>query len=102
MTDRFQLLPTDAQKALQEFEYDKALKEVHAKYKLHIDQAATLEKIVADVIFGDERSQHMIQLIQNDLRLPVETATTIAFDVNDKILTPIQKIMQRIQDEESV
>jgi len=100
MTERFERLPEDAQRAIQEFEYDKALKHIHQVYKLHIDQASSLEKIVADIVFGDRRSQEMVHLIEQELRISNETAVQVALDVNKSILVPIQKIMQKIQLEE--
>lgn len=97
MNDRFQLLPDDAQDAIRQFEYDKALRNIHAKYKLHIDQASSLEKAVASVVFGEARPQSLIMTIQNELRVEAEKAREIAFDVNQMILLPIQEIMKRIQ-----
>lgn len=101
MTERFERLPVDAQKAIQEFEYDTALKHIHTAYKLHIDQASQLEKIVADIVFGDRRSQEMVTVIEHELRVPNDVAVQIAVDVNGTILVPIQKNMQRIQLEGS-
>lgn len=95
------MLPNDAQKAIQQFEYDKALKKIHMAYKLHIDQASSLEKIVADIVFGDQRSQEMVHLIERELRLPNEEAVKVALDVNRNILMPIQKNMQMLQVEET-
>lgn len=101
MADRFNNLPEDAQKALQMFDYDEALKGIHTLYKLHIDQAAALERIVADIVFGDTRSQDMVHHIESELRVANETAAQIALEVNRQILLPIQKNMQRMQLEES-
>ncbi len=101
MTERFSMLPNDAQKAIQQFEYDKALKKIHITYKLHIDQASSLEKIVADIVFGDKRSQEMVHLIEKELRLPNEEAVKIALEVNRNILMPIQKNMQMLQLEDT-
>lgn len=95
--ERFDLLPDDAQKAIQQFEYDKALKEIHTSYKLHIDQAYSLEKAVADVIFGDLETQQLISFLQTELRLSPEIALQLSLDVNTKILLPIQEKMKEIQ-----
>ncbi|HEY1037099.1 MAG TPA: hypothetical protein VGE62_00790 [Candidatus Paceibacterota bacterium] len=102
ISDKFQDLPEDAQAAIRQFEYDKALRAIHMKYKLHIDQAASLEKAVANVVFGEIRPQTLISIIQNELRLDAELAKQVAFDVNERILMPIQEIMRNIQRESAV
>lgn len=101
MADRFNQLPSDARKAIQRFDYDGALKRIHMQYKLHIDQASSLEKIVADIVFGDSQSQDMVHLIQAELRVDELIAAKIALDLNKNILVPIQRIMQEIQLEDS-
>jgi hypothetical protein len=95
--ERFELLPEDAQKAIQQFEYDKALKEIHSAYKLHIDQAYSLEKAVADVIFGDLETHQLISFLQTELRLSPEVALQLSIEINTKILIPIQEKMKDIQ-----
>ena len=97
--ERFELLPEDAQKAIQQFEYDKALKEIHSSYKLHIDQAYSLEKAVADVIFGDLETRQLISFLQSELRVTPEIALQLSVDTNTKILIPIQEKMKVIQAE---
>ncbi len=101
MTDRFNQLPKDAQKAIQQFDYDKALKKIHISYKLHIDQASSLEKIIADIVFGEEKSQDMVHIIEKELRLPNDEAVKIALDINRNILMPIQNNMRLIQLEDA-
>ncbi len=99
MSEKFQQLPDDAQIAISQFDYDKALRDVHMKYKLHIDQASSLEKAVASVVFGEIRPQTLIQIIQSELRLDAELSKSIAFDINQSILLPIQELMRNIQRE---
>ena len=96
-TERFNLLPEDAKQAIRDFDYDTALKSVHDKYKLHIDQAAALEKAVADVIFGDMHSTELLSYIQRELRVDQSKATEIAVDVNKNVLLPIQMKMREIE-----
>ena len=95
--ERFDLLPEDAQKAIQQFEYDQALREIHASYKLHIDQAYSLEKAVADVIFGDLETHQLVSFLEKELRLTPEIAMKLSMDVNTKILMLIQDKMKEIQ-----
>lgn len=97
--ERFNLLPEDAQSAIREFEYDKTLREIHNSYKLHIDQAYTLEKAVADVIFGEIEPSELITFLKNELRVTQETANQLGSDINSKILLPIQAKMRLIQAE---
>lgn len=99
MEERFASLPEDAQKAIKQFDYDLALKKIHTANKLHIDQAASLEQAVADVVFGDTRPQDLIGVINKELRIDHEKAKEIAFEVNSNILIPIQDLMKKIQSE---
>jgi hypothetical protein len=96
-TERFNLLPEDAKQAIQSFDYDTALKSIHDKYKLHIDQAAALEKAVADVVFGDMHSNELLVYIQRELRVDQSKATEIAVDINKNVLLPIQLKMREIE-----
>lgn len=98
MTDKFEQLPDDAKKAIENFPYDKELKDIHNHYHLHIDQASALERIVAGVIFGEHPPMSMVSMIGRELRVPLETAQNIATDINTKLLRPIQKSMQLIQE----
>ncbi len=95
--EKFQTLPDDAQEAIRQFEYDKTLKEIHNMYKLHIDQAYSLENIVSDVIFGETETHTLISLLTSELRLTQEQATKLSMDINTKILLPIQNKMREIQ-----
>ena len=97
LKEQFELLPEDAKNAIRQFEYDKKLKEIHDSYKLHIDQAYSLEKAVADVIFGEIEPLQLISFLKNELRLSPEVATQLASDINTKILLPIQKNMRELQ-----
>ncbi|MDQ5912529.1 MAG: hypothetical protein QG568_744 [Patescibacteria group bacterium] len=97
ITERFNLLPDDAQSAIKQFDYDTALKEIHQSYKLHIDQASSLEKAVADVIFGELETADLLPFLQTELRLTPEIAMQLTLDVNKKILAPIQEKMKEIQ-----
>ena len=99
--DRFDLLPEDAQEAISQFDYDTALRDMQLKHKLHIDQAYSLEKDIADVVFGDKKASELIHHLALDLHLTEELAKTIAFDVNSTILRPIQDLMKKVQTEEN-
>lgn len=97
-TERFETLPTDFQQVISLFDYDHRLGLIHKKYKLHIDQSVSLEKIMSDIIFGDLRSIQMADLVQTELRLDRETAINIALDINETILNPIREAIKKVQD----
>lgn len=99
-TERFNSLPTDFQKVLSVFDYDHRLGLIHKKYKLHIDQSVVLENIMADIIFGTERSVRLTTDIEEKLRLTREKAVEIALDINETILKPIRVLIQQNQDTE--
>jgi hypothetical protein len=95
--EKFSSLPEDAKDAIRQFEYDKTLKQIHDSYKLHIDQAYSLERAVADVIFGDIEPHQLVSFLKNELRLSPELATQLSTDINTKILLPIQTKMRAIE-----
>jgi hypothetical protein len=95
--ERFRNLPTDFQEALSSFDYDHKLGSIHKKYKLHIDQSVSLENIMSDIIFGDQRSIELTSTIEHELRLPRETAIEIALEINRNILVPIKDTIKVIQ-----
>ncbi len=100
-TKRFEILPEDTQKAIVQFDYDLILRNLQVKHKLHIDQAAALEKNIADIIFGERRSSDLILHLSQDMHVGMEYSKTIAFDVNTSILRPLQDLMKKIQTEEN-
>jgi hypothetical protein len=97
-TERFNTLPEDFQNALSTFDYDHRLGLIHKKYKLHIDQSVTLEKIMSDIIFGDQRSLELTSAIEKELRLSREVSIEIAHEINRNILVPIKDMIKVIQD----
>src|SRR4051812_6531072 len=97
LLEQFEGLPDDAKKVIRQFKYDAALKAIHEKYRLHIDQAAALEKEVAKVIFGNSKSHELIPSIERELRIPPEKAKEIAFDINQTMLKPLQEAMKNLQ-----
>lgn len=96
---QFEMLPEDAKTAIREFEYDKILKEIHDSYKLHIDQAYSLEKAVSGVIFGEIETHSLVLFLKNELRLASETALQLSQDINTKILLPIQSKMKALESQ---
>ena len=97
----FMDLPSDVQKVIRDFKYDEALRAIHSRHKLHIDQAASLEKETARIIFGDARSHELLGNIQKELRIDPKLAQEITLDINNTILKPLQASMKSMQlDEE--
>ncbi len=101
LLENFKDLPDEVQKVISSFKYDEALKGVHEKYKLHIDQASALEKELAKVIFGETKPQQLIPHVQQELHIPAEKAREIVFDVNTSILIPLQNLMKEEQTKET-
>lgn len=95
--EKFSSLPEDAKEAIRQFEYDKTLKEIHDSYKLHIDQAYSLERAIADVIFGDIEPHQLVSLLKNELRLSPELAEMLSAEINAKMLLPIQAKMRAME-----
>ncbi len=99
-TERFARLPVDFQDALRDFDYDKRLRAIHEKFKLHIDQSFALEKTVGDVIFGDIHSADMQKILQQGLHTTSEQARDISLEINDRVLLPIREAIKARQQED--
>lgn len=95
--ERFIKLPPLFQEAIRSFDYDKKMSGITQKHSLHIDQAFQLEKIVADVVFGDIHSNDMVKKMQQELHTTKELANEVAIDVNGIILVPLRELIKSMQ-----
>lgn len=100
LLEDFKNLPEEVQMVISSFKYDEALKDLHEKYKLHIDQASALEKELAKVIFGEIKPQQLIPHVEQELHVSAEKAREIVFDVNTMVLMPLQNLMKAVHTKE--
>lgn len=96
-TELFKALPKDYQEAIRTSDYDNALGSITKEHKLHIDQSATLEYLLAKLIFGGISSKDIISEMESRLSVSNETAITIAKELDQMIIRPIKENLQEIQ-----
>ena len=96
-TDKFNNLPEDYQEAIRTSDYDNQLALITKEHKLHIDQSATLEKILAELIFGEIKPENMISEIVERLFVSQAEAKTITIELNQLIIKPIKENLKNIQ-----
>ncbi|MEI6553079.1 MAG: hypothetical protein WCO09_00765 [bacterium] len=96
-TDRFNKLPNDYQEAIKTSDYDNQLSIIAKEHKLHIDQSATLEKVLAELIFGEIKPEHMVSEVSTRLSIPTTEAKTLTIELNQLIIKPIKENLKKIQ-----
>jgi TRAP-type mannitol/chloroaromatic compound transport system substrate-binding protein len=95
--EKFNSLPHDYQEAIRTSDYDGNLSLITKEYKLHIDQSAILEVLLAKLIFGEIKSQDIISEIGSKLHIENEEAKNITNSLNDMIIKPIKENIKNIQ-----
>ena len=98
-TEKFNTLPQDFQEAIHTSEYDLGLQVTTKKHKLHIDQSATLEDLLARFIFGEIESSNLITEMESKLNITKEQALEIAKEIDDLVISPIRHNLQKIQSQ---
>ena len=98
-TEKFDELPQDFKEAIHTSEYDLGLQTTTKNHKLHIDQSATLEDLLARFIFGEIESSNLVSEMESKLDITKEQAVEIAREIDDLVITPIRQNLQKIQSQ---
>ena len=96
-TEKFNQLPKDFQEAIRMSDYDNSFSIIAKKHKLHIDQSAKLETILANLIFGELSSEKIISTIVDEINISKEEAVEIATEMNQMMIIPIKDNLKSIQ-----
>ena len=96
-TDKFNNLPEDYQEAIRTSDYDNQLALITKEHKLHIDQSAVLEKILAQLIFGEIQPENMISEIEDKIYVSQTEAKIMTTELNQLIIKPIKENLKNIQ-----
>ncbi len=91
MDPRFEKLPEEIEKIVEESNYQATLYSIAKEYNLNVTQMGVLEKAVTDLIAGGIEPDKFEDYIENNLRLPVETARKLVNDINEKIFKKIRE-----------
>jgi hypothetical protein len=96
-TEKFNNLPADYQQAVRMSDYDNKLGLITKEHKLHIDQSATLESLLARLIFGEIESEDIISEMEDKINISNTEALGIAKEIDEIIIKPIKTNLQNIQ-----
>jgi len=96
-TEKFNNLPLDYQEAIRTSDYDGTLGSITKEHKLHIDQSAILESLLAKLIFGEIESKDIISEVESKLHIEHAEAIRITTELNESIIKPIKENLKNIQ-----
>lgn len=97
--DRFNSLPQDIQEAMDGDSTTEAIHQIGRTYRLHFDQIQDLAACVGYLMLGFTKPQDFINDLTNHAEIPPSVATSIAKEVNEKILRPIKERLREVHDE---
>lgn len=96
----FDTLPKDLQDAITSIDTTTALQEIGSKNNLLLDKQGELGSEVGYVMMGLTKTKDFVRNLQNRLGVNLETANSIAKDVNDKIFLKIRESLRQAQEKQ--
>lgn len=97
LTDNIQNLNPDLREAIEKVNYLGALHKIQQDRRLHIDQAAALEKLTFMLMLGEINEIQYLSKLQNELGVTTAEAEEIGGEVQGTILEPIIQKFQGIE-----
>ena len=97
-TEKIATLPEDIQEAIRASNHEAILKEIQKEYKLHIDQAQTLEILATQLIFGDIDAPQFVNGMFNEAHVSSAVAGDILLKIDLLILKEIREYVERIEE----
>jgi hypothetical protein len=97
-TEKIATLPEDLQDAIRASNHDVILKEIQREYKLHIDQAQTLETLATQLIFGDIDAPDFVNNMFNEAHVSSAVAGDILLNIDTRILKKIRTYLEDIAE----
>lgn len=98
--EKLETLPDHVRWAIRDVDYMKELAEVKKKYKLHIDQAATLESLTQHLILGDIDAATFMNSLFKEAYISSQIAADILVDIDTLILRRIREKIESFEQEE--
>ena len=95
--DKLKTLPENLRYAVIMSDWEKSLREIQSKFKLHIDQTQVLEDSTIQLMFGDIDAPDFISNMFNNAHINSETAADILLEVDLKILKKIREDLEEIE-----
>jgi len=93
LDERFKKMPTVVRDAINESEYKAIIYAIAKDQNLTIGQTDRLELSTADLMLGTISNEKYVELVQTELRIPIEKAMSLVSTVNEKVLKKIRGIM---------
>lgn len=93
LDEKFQKLPAVVRDAINESEYKAIIYAIAKDQNLTIGQTDRLELSTADLMLGIISNEKYVELVQTELRIPIEKAMSLVSTVNEKVLKKIRGIM---------
>jgi hypothetical protein len=97
-TEKIATLPEDVQEAILASGHEAVLKDVQREYKLHIDQAQTLETLATQLIFGDIDAPEFVNNMFNEAHVSSAVAGDILLKIDTLILRKIRKYLEDLAE----
>lgn len=98
--EKLETLPDHLRWAIRDVDYITELGEIKKKYKLHIDQAATLEVVTQRLILGDIDAAGFMDAMFKEAYISSQIAADILVDVDIHILKRIREKIESFEQEE--
>jgi hypothetical protein len=99
--EKLETLPDHIRWAIQAVDYKSALEEIKKKYRLHIDQAATLEKLCQLFMLGDIDATGFVNNMFTEGHLSSQVAGEMLVDIDTLILKKIRGKIETFEHEEA-
>ena len=88
-------LPPPIRRVFQGDTIPKISRELYAKYQLHVDQGAILEREIIQLLLGVKDPTEFVETLENEAHLPKEKVVAIANDVNDRVFVPLREELRK-------
>ena len=98
---KYQQLPINIQKAIEQVDIAKKIQTLGQKYGLHMDQIGLMAEEIDAVIVGETDSQELVDKIESRLSLDTERAITMTTDINIEIFAPLREAVLKLNSEQT-
>lgn len=98
--EKLETLPDYVRWSIEETDYVQELETIKKKYRLHIDQSATLETLCQQFILGDIDPTGFVESLFHDGKVSYQMAGDILVEINTTIIEKIKQRIEKFKDEE--
>jgi len=95
--ERFDSLPKDMQRAINDDSVSDAIREIGDKYEVRMDKMERLVSEVGLIMLGFKKTNEFIKSLSTELEIDRETAESIAIDVDSEVFKKIRESLRTVQ-----